>query len=986
MQLLKVVENVQGISGGVTSTGTLRLTDYHLVYCVPVKAPKDQPLPQPPNQAPKTRESWITFPILSNVQLRLMPPTTGIHSSIRIRCRDFVFVTFTFQDDKAAKEVFEFIKARTCKLPSVESLFAFHHKPSKAEKHVNGWHIYDPRAEFRRQGISEKSADLGWRISNINKDYTFCDTYPAVLVVPSSISDNVLKYAKDYRSRNRIPALSYIHKVNNCTITRSAQPLSGITRKNNVQDEKLVLASFAERVPRTSVDSEQPPQLPASETTSLSELEKYEESIIEDAAPKVYDEKTGKRLVYGAQQANMIVDARPTVNAMVNQVQGMGSEPMDRYPGATKAFMNIENIHVMRNSLNKVVDCIKDADVSPLPPDQNALFATGWLKHTAAVLNGAEIIARQIWYKHSHVLIHCSDGWDRTSQLSALAQILLDPYFRTIEGFMVLVEKDWLSFGHMFRLRSGPLNHESWFNVQRDGMAGQTVQPGENDGRADAFQNVIAGARRFFNQNKDDPTEQLDAIGEAATGKVANDEATVPKMISPVFHQFLDCVYQLLRQNPTKFEFNERFLRRLLYHLYSCQYGTFLYNSEKQRRDARAAERTQSVWDYFLARKQEFINKDYDPTIDEYVKGRDSIIKTDLKDIIWWHQLFNRSDEEMNSNLHATAAQAQNKASAMANFQPATEESYASSHPGTPPDDTPGSKPPSLAASQSVLAAVESSHTTLTPEEQRQGRRLEQGQERHLQRSASAENPNAFSSIRDGIADGIANLNIGRNVTGMLNNLDLYHRENWDPDYPSDSESMLESKRDPEVGVKLAEMTEVLTETVSKLNAANLAKIPQNMSVATNSADAATVSESNLESALDWGSQGMLDWGVMSFHGYMIGEESDNEWPPAGYTMNGTFDETSGDESSGDETSISGDTTNGSQMSSDSMSTADSDDMSLCEDTIVPITESDLIPDGLDNSFDEMADDSVFVMVDGNEDAPSADNGSILHGIQMGSQ
>ncbi|KAF5522783.1 hypothetical protein CGCA056_v006754 [Colletotrichum aenigma] len=187
----------------------------------------------------------------------------------------------------------------------------------------------------------------------------------------------------------------------------------------------------------------------------------------------------------------------------------------------------------------------------------------------------------------------------------------------------------------------------------------------------------------------------------------------------------------------------------------------------------------------------------------------------------------------------------------------------------------------------------------------------------------------------------------------MLFDADLYHRENWDPDYPSDT---------------------------------NLAKIPQNMSVATNSADAATVSESDLESALDWGSQGMLDWGVMSFHGYMIGEESDNEWPPAGYTMNGTFDETSGDESSGDETSISGDTTNGSQMSSDSMSTADSDDMNLCEDTIVPITESDLIPDGLDNSFDEMADDSVFVMVEDNEDAPSADNGSILHGIQMGSQ
>lgn len=49
---------------------------------------------------------------------------------------------------------------------------------------------------------------------------------------------------------------------------------------------------------------------------------------------------------------------------------------------------------------------------------------------------GAVTIARFV-DKGAAALVHCSDGWDRTSQLTSLAQLLLDPFYRTITGLQV---------------------------------------------------------------------------------------------------------------------------------------------------------------------------------------------------------------------------------------------------------------------------------------------------------------------------------------------------------------------------------------------------------------------------------------------------------------------------------------------------------------------------------------------------------------------
>lgn len=57
------------------------------------------------------------------------------------------------------------------------------------------------------------------------------------------------------------------------------------------------------------------------------------------------------------------------------------------------------------------------------------------------------------------VLVHCSDGWDRTAQVCSVASLLLDPHYRTLQGFMVSGSRGrWLrgEWGRRAAFHTGP--------------------------------------------------------------------------------------------------------------------------------------------------------------------------------------------------------------------------------------------------------------------------------------------------------------------------------------------------------------------------------------------------------------------------------------------------------------------------------------------------------------------------------------------------
>ncbi|XP_072467848.1 phosphatidylinositol-3,5-bisphosphate 3-phosphatase MTMR6 isoform X4 [Notamacropus eugenii] len=271
-----------------------------------------------------------------------------------------------------------------------------------------------------------------------------------------------------------------------------------------------------------------------------------------------------------------VMDTRPKLNAMANRAAGKGYENEDNYSNIRFQFVGIENIHVMRSSLQKLLEVNGTKGLS-VNDFFSGLESSGWLRHIKAVLDAAIFLAKAIVVESASVLVHCSDGWDRTSQVCSLGALLLDSYYRTIKGFVVLIEKDWISFGHKFSDRCGHLDGD-------------------------------------------------------------------PKEISPVFTQFLECVWHLTEQFPQAFEYNEAFLLQIHEHVHSCQFGNFLGNCQKEREDLKLKEKTYSLWPFLLDDQEKYLNPFYSPNSQKFTVLEPNTVPFNFK---FWRNMYHQFDRTM---------------------------------------------------------------------------------------------------------------------------------------------------------------------------------------------------------------------------------------------------------------------------------------------------------------------------------------------------
>ena len=236
-------------------------------------------------------ELWILHMHISTVE-KLPLTTSG--SPLRIQCSNFRTATFMVTRDRDAQDVFTSL-IHLSRPVAVSDLYCFQYRSKSDLPQHTGWTFFDLGAEFARQGLPNSS----WVNCSINLEWRICPTYPSLMMVPATATSTLVVGSAKFRSKGRLPVLTYYHSATGAALVRCSQPLSGL-KGRSPEDEKYI-------------------------------------SSIVDVNPC-------SNFLY-------IVDTRPKINAMANRAGGKGYESEAFYPNTKFVFKGIENIHIMRDSL-----------------------------------------------------------------------------------------------------------------------------------------------------------------------------------------------------------------------------------------------------------------------------------------------------------------------------------------------------------------------------------------------------------------------------------------------------------------------------------------------------------------------------------------------------------------------------------------------------------------------------------------------------------